>query len=418
MKFRNRVAGWLLGKDYTSFLELKAQGFPVWHLSDPYPSDWPRLWDPGGAPMQLAVVYGCARVRGQTLGSVPFHVYREDKSGKREKDIDHPLYPILHDTPNAYQTSMEFRESMELSFCLYGNAYAEIMRIGKRITSLNFLAPDRIRAKYDANGRLMYDYSTRDGKLETYTPEKVLHVKNFSIDGICGITPIRKYVIDHALDSQAYGRNFFKNSARPPGVLKSEQERPRAEGAGEKMREDWDKAFGGVENAGKTPVLWKGLDYKPIGVPPEDAQYLGTRQLSTAEIAGGIYGVPLNLLGQPDKSATYASAEQFDIQFVKYTIRPQAVRYEQAFNKALLAVEQNVYCEMDLDGLLRGDSSTQATTFSAYTQNGILSRNEVRRMLNRPEVQGADELTVQSNLIDLDKLASVTNRRDATGGAQ
>lgn len=394
----------------------KATGFPVWGTTGPWPGGSLTAFGEN-EPLQLAAVYGCARVLCQTGGSVPFHLFREDpRTGVRTKAIDHPLYPLLHDSPNAYMTSMEFREALILAFCLYGNGYAEIMKLGKRVVSLNPLRADRMRPMFLPPDfqNLVYRYSHLNGKTEDYEPERILHIRNFSLDGLVGISPIRKYVIEHALATQSYGRNFMLNGGRPGGYLKFKGKRPANEEYNNKMRSDWQGIHGGPENAGKTAVLWEDADYVALSVPPEDAQYIETRKLSAADIAA-IYGVPLNMLAQADKTATYASAEQFAIEFVKHTARPLAVRIEQAFNKGLLAGQPELYCQLDLDALQRGDSQAQASYFSTLVQNGLMTRNEARRKVNLPEVVGADDLTVQSNLIDLDKLALVVSKPAAAG---
>jgi HK97 family phage portal protein len=396
---------------------LKALGFPSWNTTGRWPASVISAWG-DGEPLQLASVYGCARVLCQTGGSVPFHLFREDpKTGVRTKAVDHPLYPLLHDSPNAYMTSMEFREALILGFCLYGNGYAEIVKMGERVTSLNPLRADRMRPMFlpPEYQTLVYRYSHLNGKTEDYAPERILHVRNFSLDGLVGLSPIRKYVIDHALATQSYGRNFMLNGGRPGGYLSFKGKRPANEEYNNKLRSDWQGIHGGPENAGKTAVLWEEGKYEVIAVPPEDAQFIETMKLKTADIAA-IFGVPLNMLAMSDKTATYASAEQFAIDFVRHTARPLAVRIEQAFNKGLLATSPGYYCELDLDALQRGDAQAQAAYFSTLSQNGIMTRNEARRKLNLPEVDGADELTVQSNLIDLDKLAAVTNRAAASAG--
>jgi HK97 family phage portal protein len=390
----------------------KALGFPVWGTTGPWPGGFSGLGSGPQQPLELAAVYGCARVLCQTIGSLPLDLYKEDAAGRRTKAVDDPLYPILHSSPNAFMTSMEFREALILGFCLYGNGYAQIVKLGGRVVSLNPLRADRMRVMFlpPDYQTLVYRYSHFNGKTQDYQPEEILHVKNFSMDGLMGLSPIRKYMIEHALEAQNYGRNFFKNGGRPQGVLTFKGKRPVSEEVNNKIRADWSGIYGGTENAGKTAVLWEEGKYEPISVPPDEAQYILTRQLSMAEIAGGIYGVPLNMLGHTDKTATYASAEQFDIQFAKHTVRPLAVRIEEAINHRLLATKPGVTCKMDLDELQRGDSTAQANYFSNLTQNGVMTRNEARRKLNLPEIKGGDELTVQSNLIDLDKLASVTNR--------
>ena len=389
----------------------KAIGFPVWTGStqDVPPGGWGRLdWTEGGSSsaIQLATVYGCCRVLCGTMGSVPWNVYREDQSETRTKATDHWLYPLLHDSPNAYMTSLEFREAMVMNFCLRGNAYAEKVALGGRIVSLNPLRADLVVPKL-VGGQLVYEFHGLQGETKTYRPDQIVHVKNFSLDGLIGLSPIRENAIRNAHATENYGANFMLNQGRPSGVVETDKPMSKDPGFIDRWRSDWRKLFSG-ENAGATAFLSDGAKYKQISINPDDAQYLETRKLNASSIAGEIFGVPLNMLGHTDKTATYASAEQFDIQFTKHTVRPLAVRFEQAFNKALLSAEPGVFCEMDLDGLLRGDAKTQAEVFATYVTHGIMERNVPRKKLNLPEISYADKLTVQANMVDLDKLADLS----------
>jgi HK97 family phage portal protein len=384
----------------------KAVGFPVWtgSTTDLPPGGW-RQFDPYGQYSQLLdvpVFRGIVRVLGNTIGSLPFNVFTEDSSGVRTKATDHPAYSILHDSPNAYMTSMELRQAMMLDWCQTGNGYCEVVKMGKRLASLNPLQAYRMHPQF-IEGEFVYRYSSYAGKQIDYSPEQIIHIKNPTSNGYIGMPHVPPGLVQRAVDTHAYGGNFMRNQGRPSGILSSDQNRPANDVESDKLKAAWDAAFSGA-NAGKTAVLWKNLKYQAVSVSPEDAQYNETMMQLNAEFAG-IFGVPLNLLDQTDKTATYASAEQFSIQFVRFVIGTLAEMFEQAFNKKLfLANEPNVFCELDIDGLSRGDSVAQATTFSSYTQNGIMTRNEVRRKLNLPEMPDGDELTAQINLAPLDEL--------------
>lgn len=391
VKIQSKVARWLL----------KAAGFPTWNTTN-VPSSFLRWFGGHGGADGLAVVYGCSRVRGQTIGSLPLHLYREAKSGTREKDTDNDLYWVLNKQPNPYQTAREFRECMERSYCLYGNAYAKISRVGNRIVALDFIAPNRMRPRWDSRQVKVYEYTTWDGKPESYGPEDILHVKNFSDDGgLTGVSPLLRYVMEHALAAQTFGLNFLKNGARPSGYIAHKQARPNSDVTVEKYKEDFQSNYGGIENAGKTPVLWGDAKYETISFPPEEAQLLETAQRLTADIAGSIYGVPLMLLGQPEGTPTFASAEQFGLQFVRYTISPQTDLYESALNSALLSLDRTRYFQFELGALLKGDKAAQASYYASALQNAWMTVNEVRRKENLPEVEKGDDLYHQSNLIAL-----------------
>ena len=181
-----------------------------------------------------------------------------------------------------------------------------------------------------------------------------------------------------------------------------------------KLREEFQELHGGPGNAGKVLLLWEGMTYKETaGVSPADAQWMETKKMSVSEIAA-IYGVPLNLLGQADKTATYASAEQFNQFFIDYTLQPLAVRLEQTLTKGL-QLEEGVSVRFNLDALLRGDSRTRAEYLSKLVANGLMTRNEARAKENLAPLDGGDELTVQSNMTFLDQLQSLA---DATAVRQ
>ena len=387
-----------------AWMAQKAIGFPIWtgSTTDIPPGGW-RQFDPYGQYSQLLdvpVFRGIVRVLGNTIGSLPFNVFTEDSAGVRTKATEHPAYPILHDSPNRYMTSMELRQAMMLDWCQTGNGYAEIARIGKRVGSINPLQAYRMHPQF-IDGEFVYRYSALNGNKD-YAPEDIIHIKNPQSNGYVGMPHVPPGLVQRAVDTHAYGGNFMRNQGRPSGVLSSDQARPANDVETNKLKAQWDEAFSGG-NAGKTAVLWRNLKYQAVSVTPDDAQYNETMLQLNAEFAG-IFGVPLNLLDQTDKTATYASAEQFSIQFVRFVIGTLAEMMEQAFNKKLFPAEPNVFCELDIDGLSRGDSAAQATTFSSYTQNGIMTRNEVRRKLNLPEMDGGDELTAQINLAPLDEL--------------
>jgi HK97 family phage portal protein len=163
-------------------------------------------------------------------------------------------------------------------------------------------------------------------------------------------------------------------------------------------------------------VLYDGMLYADMGFNPEQSQFIETLEMVAKQVAA-CYGVPLPFIGINDKTASFASSEQVDIQFGKHTVRPLSSNMEQAFNKALFATEPNVYCEMDLDALLRGDAVSQADWYSKTTSNGLLTSDEVRKKLNLPAQGGpADRLRVQSNMVLLEDLPKLSQAAAANPG--
>lgn len=334
-------------------------------------------------------------------------IYRQDGTGVIEA-TDHPLYNILHDSPNAYMNAMELLQSMVMGYCLRGNGYAVKAMMGSRVVGLNLLRADWMIPKWDyTNKEWVYEFHNfPTGGVTTYQSEELIHIKNFSIDGMIGLSPLTVHAIQHAQITDSYSANFLRNQARPAMVLESDKPKPKQNDYTDRLSEDWNRLYS-RENAGKTAVLWDGMKAHPITISPDDAQYIETRKLNASDITG-IYGVPANMLGHTDKTATYASAEQFDIQFAKHCIRPLARLIEKTFNKALFAKEPGTFCAFDLSELQEGDSKAKSEYYGSMVEKGIMTRNEARKKLKLPTISYADKLTVQANMVDLDKLADLS----------
>jgi HK97 family phage portal protein len=255
---------------------------------------------------------------------------------------------------------------------------------------------------------LVYEYTyPNTGKPQQFAPEEIIHIKHASRDGFVGTPPVPRKLLERALTTAAYGAAFMRNQGRPSGVVESPEKAPKNDpGFVDKWRSDWQKLFSG-ENAGATAILWGDAKYQIISTLPNDAQYVETLKQLDADFCG-VFGVPLQLISSQDKAPTYASSEQFSLQFIMYTGAPLAEDFEQEFNKKLFPTEPNVFCKMDLDSLMRGDSKSQAEVFATLVTHGIIERNIPRRKMNLPEVPYANKLTIQANMVDLDKLPDLS----------
>jgi HK97 family phage portal protein len=282
--------------------------------------------------MQTTAVYACVRILAETIASLPLNVYRSTDIGK-EKAIDHQLYYLLHDEPNPEMTSFVFRETLMSHLLLWGNAYAQIIRDGRgRILALYPLLPDRMAVDRTTDGQLFYEYR-KDAGYVILRPEDVLHIPGLGFDGLVGYSPIAmaKNAVGMAIATEEYGAKFFANGANPGGVL----EHPGVVKDPARIRESWNAVYQGSGNAHRVAVLEEGMKFQPIGIPPEQAQFLETRKFQTEEICR-IFRVPPHLVANLDK-ATFSNIEHQSISFVVHTIRPWLVRLEQGMNKALLS---------------------------------------------------------------------------------
>lgn len=360
--------------------------------------------------MQMTAVYSCVRILSEAVAGLPLHFYRYTDDGGKEKAIDHPLYSLLHDEPNPEMTSFIFRETLMTHLLLWGNAYAQIIRNGKNeVIALYPLMPNKMDVSRDKSGQLYYTYVTQPEEAHTMkgtvvylTPSEVLHIPGLGFDGLVGYSPIAmaKNAIGMAIACEEYGAKFFANGAAPGGVL----EHPGTIKDPQRVRESWQSTFGGSGNSNKIAVLEEGMKYTPIGISPEQAQFLETRKFQINEIAR-IFRVPPHMVGDLEKSS-FSNIEQQSLEFVKYTLDPWIVRWEQSIRRALLSSEekQKYFVKFNLEGLLRGDYQSRMNGYAIGRQNGWMSANDIRELENQdriPAEEGGDLYLVNGNMMPL-----------------
>ena len=362
--------------------------------------------------MQMTAVYSCVRILSEAIASLPLNVYRYNEDGGKEKALNHPLYKLLHDEPNPEMTSFVFRETLMTHLLLWGNAYAQIIRNGKgEVIALYPLMPDRMSVERDNKGTLYYKYTkitedapTMEGTTVYLDALDVLHVPGLGFDGLVGYSPIAmaKNAIGLAIAAEEYGSKFYANGAAPSGVL----EHPGTIKDPSKVRDSWNAAFGGSSNSHKVAVLEEGLKYTPISISPNEAQFLETRKFQINEIAR-IFRVPPHMVGDLEKSS-FSNIEQQSLEFVKYTLDPWVIRWEQSLFRVLLSEEEKstYFFKLNVEGLLRGDYASRMNGYATARQNGWMSANDIRQLedLDRIPVElGGDLYLVNGNMLPLEK---------------
>ena len=368
--------------------------------------------------MQMTAVYSCVRILSEAVASLPLNVYRYTDTGGKEKAIDHSLYRLLHDEPNPEMSSFIFRETLMTHLLLWGNAYAQIIRNGKgEVIALYPLMPDRMTVDRDSNGRLYYKYRKSNDDAPTMengsvilTPSDVLHVPGLGFDGLVGYSPIAmaKNAIGLAIAAEEYGSKFYANGAAPSGVL----EHPGTLKDPARVRDSWNSTFGGSSNSHKVAVLEEGMKYTPISISPNEAQFLETRKFQINEIAR-IFRVPPHMVGDLEKSS-FSNIEQQSLEFVKYTLDPWVIRWEQALYRTLLSEEEKktYFFKFNVEGLLRGDYQSRMQGYATARQNGWMSANDIRELedLDRiPAELGGDLYLINGNMLPLESAGAFAN---------
>ena len=371
--------------------------------------------------MQTTAVYACVRILAETLAALPLQMYRYTPGGK-ERVYDHPLYHLLHDEPNPEMTSFIFRETLMSHLLIWGNAYAQIIRdrLG-RVQGLYPLRPDKMSVCRDDRGRIFYLYTKTSDENPNIKPygqvplrkDEVLHIPGLGFDGLVGYSPIAmaRNAVGMTMACEEYGASFFANGASPSGVL----EHPGVLKDPAKVRDSWNAVYQGSANAHKVAVLEEGMKYQQIGIPPEEAQFLETRKFQLNEIAR-LYRIPPHMIGDLEKSS-FNNIEQQSMEFVKYTLDPWVIRWEQAMQKALFLPEEKkqYFLKFNVNGLMRGDYESRMTGYSIGRQNGWLSANDIREMEDMnpvPDEEGGNLYLVNGSMTKLKDAGAFAQKGD------
>ncbi len=371
--------------------------------------------------MQMTAVYSCVRILSEAVAGLPLHLYQYTDKSSREKAVENPLYFLLHDEPNTEMTSFVFRETLMTHLLLWGNAYSQIIRNGKgEVVGLYPLMPDRMTVNRDEKGQLYYEYmvssddaKTLKGGTVRLSPYDVLHIPGLGFDGLVGYSPIAmaKNAIGLAIAAEEYGSKFYANGATPSGIL----EYPGTVKEPDKVRESWNAGFGGSSNAHKIAVLEEGMKYTPISISPNEAQFLETRKFQINEIAR-IFRVPPHMVGDLEKSS-FSNIEQQSLEFVKYTLEPWLVRWEQAMQRSLIPQDDKskYFIKFNVDGLLRGDYQSRMQGYATARQNGWMSANDIRELENLdriPGEDGGDLYLINGNMMPLSMSGAVYGKEE------
>ena len=360
--------------------------------------------------MQVTAVYACVRVLAEAVASLPLHLYKEE-DGSKVKATDHPLYFLLHSEPNEEMTAYSFWETLMTHLLLWGNAYVQVIRNGKgEVTALYPLMPNRMTVDRDENGHIYYQYLWSKGSdaptmketIVKLTPHEVMQIPGLGFDGLVGYSPIAmaKNSIGLSMACEEYGSKFFENGAAPSGVL----EHPGILKDPEKVRDSWQAAFGGSQNAGKVAVLEEGMKYSPISINPQEAQFLDTRKFQIDEIAR-IFRVPPHMIGDLEH-ATFSNIEEQSLEFVTYSLQPWLTRIESSISRSLLSKDEKMiyYARFNVDGLLRGNYASRMQGYATGISNGFLCVNDVRRLENMdlvPDSEGGNLFLVNGSMTPL-----------------
>ncbi|BDM64547.1 histone H1 [Shewanella sp. NFH-SH190041] len=350
--------------------------------------------------LTLSAVYACIGVLGRSMGQLPLHVMRK-VDGEVVRATDHPAYYLLHDEPNQWQTSYSWRETSMFHLGGWGNSYSYIKRSRKgEIRSLEFLKPIEVALMKSNSGRYVYRVTNDELGQAGISPFDMLHIKAIGADSKIGKSPITQCRESFALGlaAQNYGNQFFAGGGRPTAIVSAKSALNKDSWG--ILKDAWKSAKNALKRDDNTTLLLPTeLEYKSLTIPPEDAQFLDTRKFNRSEIAG-IYNVPAHMINDLEK-ATFSNISEQAIQFVRHTMTPWIVNYEQEINRKVFTEAERkagYYVKFNLNGLLRGTAKERAEFYTKGIRDGWMSRNEVRALEEMNRVDGLDDFILSADL--------------------
>lgn len=364
----------------------------------------------------LTAAWACVNLLAGTIASLPLMVYRTGSNGVREQARDHPLYRVLHDSPNADQTALDFWEFVCASLELRGNAYAEIERgVRGEVIGLYPVRPEIVRVRRRDDGWLEYEWSEGNRRV-VRQQEDVFHVRGFGGNPLGGLSTISACSSTFGANAslEAASAAIFANGVRPSGILTSDEKMTPEQRVA--IEQSLGSKFVGVHNHGRPMVIDRGIKWEQLTINPEDAQMLESRRFGVEEICR-IFGVPPHMIGHSEKSTSWGTGlEQQTLGFQKFTLRRRLKRIEQAIGKQLMTaadISGGVIAEFNLEGLLRGDSAARAAFNETMLKNKVYTINEVRAQDNLPPVPWGNRPWGQMQDLQLNELGEVPAQPDA-----
>ena len=325
----------------------------------------------------VGTVFECIVIRANSVSKLPLQLFKYE--GERKvRDKSNPLWYLLERRPNSYQTPSQFKSYIEVSRLLWGNAFVKIkFNNNGKIIALEPLEPQNVTIVKGMTGEYLYSY--KNGFIEeVYSEDEIIHFPYISAQGKVGKSPLEvaRESVGNLTSINKYEGNLYRNGTMTTGVLEATGE--LAPAAREKIKTEWKKLYGGVNNAGDIAVIDSGLQYKPITLPLKDMEFIASRKMNKAEIAT-IFDVPSYMLNDLD-NAKYNNVEQQNLRYLVDVLQPEVTALEEELNYKLFTVEQakSNFVKFNLNSAMRADSKTRAEYYKEMLGMGLMSINEAR----------------------------------------
>ena len=353
--------------------------------------------------MLLSTVYRCVDVISDSVAQLPLEPYKVDEKGYKRKYVEHPTYYLLNKEPNSNMSRFTFMKTLITSVLLNGNGYALIERDNKgNATKLKLIPSELVTiSRVDPlKEKIMYNVVGINQLIE---PVNMIHILNFSYDGITGISTLQhaRNTLGLASDSEAHAEGFFKGGANLAGIIKVQSSLTPKQKLD--IKESWQATFSPITGTPNGVAVLEGnMDFQPITVNPADAQLLETRQFNVIDICR-FFGVSPVKAFDLSKSS-YSTVEATQLAFLTDTLNPLLEKIELEFERKLYKPSERstIDVRFDTSVLLRADKASQASYYNTLFQIGVITPNEIRKALDLEPLDNGDKSFVQVNVMTLD----------------
>lgn len=336
--------------------------------------------------LKVPAVNAAVRVISESVAALPLHLFKRTGDAK-ERDTDNPLYRLLHDSPNAWTSSFEFRKQGQIDVLLHGRAFGFVNKVGGEPKEILRLAPNSTSVKIDpSSGAPAYEVTQADGGKRTLRYDEVIHVS--ALNGVAPIMHCRE-AIALALALERHAATLMGNAGRPSGVLKFTGK--LAQPQMERIRAQWRESHT-AGSAGGTAIFDSDTEFSPITFSSVDLQFLELRKFQIEEISR-VFRVPPHLLSELGR-ATWSNTVDMNQSFIDYCLIGWLEQWQGALERALLTPEQRAtsYIEFDTSALTRANLAARTESYSKAVGGPWLTANEARALENRPPIEGGNKL--------------------------
>jgi len=355
--------------------------------------------------MSLAAVFGAVRYISESIASLPWELRQNEPNGGSKLATGHPAYRLIHTRPNPNMSSFDWRVLMSSWANLWGNAYSEIeFDVMNRPIALWPINPGRVKPRTNERGLLYYEITQKNTEKIILFPENMFHLRGIGdeLEGY-SVVSLAARSIGAGLAADEFSSAFYQNGAVTSGTIKH----PKALGdkAYDRLKEEFAKKRQGPRNAWKPWILEEGMEWETMSMPLKDAQFLESRKFTVEEIARW-FRVPPHKIAQLER-ATFSNIEHQAIEVVQDTIIPWALRLEQEADYKLISsrAQNAFFSKINVNGLLRGDSTARATFYKELRNMGAINANEIRALEDmNPIAKGGEKYVMQGQYTTLEKI--------------